>query len=92
MFTAGLISRASAIEKIRLIHDAEAERLRMRVEAREDKALGDQNAIRDSLTRAVLANILSAKQALIDLGNSDEDAIRIVEERMNEVAAFESGV
>jgi hypothetical protein len=92
MFTAGLISRASAIEKIRLIHDAEAERLRMRIEAREDKALGDQNAIRDSLTRAVEANAMSAKQALIDLGSTPEDASRIILERQGEMAAFESGV
>jgi hypothetical protein len=92
MFKEGLMSRASAIEKIRMIQDAESERLKMRIEAREDRLLGDQNAIRDSLTRAVEANVMSAKQALIDIGNTPEDASRIVLERQGEVAALESGV
>ncbi len=92
MHEGGFISRESGMLGTGKIKDPAAEVERLRLEAVRDRGIGDPNALRDSLTRAVEANAISAVESLVQQGYSPDDAQRIVAARAAEIAALESGV
>jgi hypothetical protein len=92
MHNGGLLSRESAMLQSQKVKDPAAELEMLQTEAVRDRGIGDPNALRDSLTRAVEANAISAVEALIQQGYSKEDAERIVAARAAELAELESGV
>jgi hypothetical protein len=87
----GLMSRENAMTRSGRVQDTAAERVRLRLEAREDRGIGDPNVLRDSVAGAVTAGLFSQSGGLRELGFSEQEASKIVDEHHAETSALDTG-
>jgi hypothetical protein len=88
----GLMSAETAMLSTGKITDAAAEFEKLKRESIQNRGYGNQNVLRDSLTAAVQAKMISAKAALMIAGESETRAAEIVAEIQAETVALEAGV